>query len=482
MLFAGCVTFHVFGTWSLPLIDRDEPRFAEASREMIQRGDYVVPYFNNGFRFDKPPLTYWAQVVSFRLFGENDFAARLPSAIAAALVAVSILAWGCRITDERVGFLAAMIFTLSLQVVEHAKAAVADMWLVFFVTLAHRAGYELLRYRLTNAEHPASNVEPRTRVWWWIFYVALAFAFLAKGPIGWTPLLTVTATIVALREPELFRRFKFGRGLFLTLGLVSLWAIPALVRTHGEFFAIGIGRHVIGRSFSTMEGHGPRSIGNYLVLIPFFFLTVFVSFFPWSLKLPWLIKRVRNKRDKIDIYLLSGILIIFVIFSFVTTKLLHYTLPAFPLLAMLLARQWIAAGRPLDHLKTIGLVFAGACIVLALFVTPFVRPFFPGHDLFTKSRAYLRPEMTFAAVDYEEPSLVWYFRSRVRGFMRTWKKPVADIQPFMEETGPRFVVLPTSLASSLYPKLPENWKSFSTHGFNAVKGKRSDLTLLLKPE
>src|SRR5438046_7282672 len=85
LLFFGCLAFHVAGTWSLPLIDRDEPRFAEASREMLERGDYIVPYFNNQFRFDKPPLTYWCQAASFRVLGEDDFAARLLTAIAAAL-------------------------------------------------------------------------------------------------------------------------------------------------------------------------------------------------------------------------------------------------------------------------------------------------------------------------------------------------------------------------------------------------------------
>ena len=80
----------------MPLIDRDEPRFAEASREMIERGNYIVPYFNNQLRLDKPPLTYWAQVASYQIFGENDFAARFPSAIAAALIAITIFAWGRR--------------------------------------------------------------------------------------------------------------------------------------------------------------------------------------------------------------------------------------------------------------------------------------------------------------------------------------------------------------------------------------------------
>jgi Dolichyl-phosphate-mannose-protein mannosyltransferase len=126
---------------------------------MIERGDYIVPHFNNQLRLDKPPLAYWAQVASYRIFGQDDFAARFPSAIAAALVALSILAWGKQIAGDRVGWWATIIFTLSLQTFVHAKAAVADMWLVLFVTLAHWAGYELLFQKrpTSNAERPTLN-------------------------------------------------------------------------------------------------------------------------------------------------------------------------------------------------------------------------------------------------------------------------------------------------------------------------------------
>jgi 4-amino-4-deoxy-L-arabinose transferase-like glycosyltransferase len=469
LLFAGCVIFHVAGTWIIPLIDRDEPRFSEASREMIERGDYVVPYFNDEYRFDKPPFTYWAQVASYRLLGQNDLAARFPSAIAAALTALSIFAWGRRIADERVGFWSAIVFTLSFQVIEHAKAAVADMWLVLFVTLAHWAGYELI---FRNG---------RLR-WWFAFYLSLAFAFLAKGPIGWTPLLTVTSTIIILREPQLFRRFKFVRGMLLTITIVALWGIPALIKTRGQFWEIGMGRHVFERSFSALGGHGAKSLGVYLLLLPFYVVTIFVSFFPWSIKLPWLFKQVRAQRDKIDIYLLSGIGVIFVIFTFVTTKLLHYTLPAFPLLALLLVRRWFDANMSILFFKRTALVFGAVCLALVLFVSPLIGRFFPSRELFRQARDYLKPEMKFAAVDYKEPSLVWYFRSRVHGFMRTWAMHADTAQEFLEEDGSRFVVMPTNTATELYPTLPDGWKSFSTRGFNAVKGKRSDLTLILKPE
>src|SRR5260370_21916242 len=131
--------------------------------------------------------------------------------------------------------------------------------------------------------------------------------------------------------------------------VVALWGIPALIRTHGEFFTIGIGRHVIGRSFATMEGHGANSLGMYLLLLPFYFITLFVSFFPWSIKLPWLVRKLWRERktgiadpgynvNNIDAYLLAGIGIIFIIFTLVKNKLPHYTLPAFPFIALFLAR------------------------------------------------------------------------------------------------------------------------------------------------
>ena len=165
---------------------------------MIERGNYIVPYFNNQLRLDKPPLTYWAQVASYHIFGENDFAARFPSAIAAALTALLIFAWGRRMGGEKLGWWAAIIFTLSLQTFVHAKAAVADMWLVLFVTLASWAGYELFQRPTPNAQRPTpnserisetSNIKHQTFLWWWIFYLSLALGFLAKGPIAWTPLL-----------------------------------------------------------------------------------------------------------------------------------------------------------------------------------------------------------------------------------------------------------------------------------------------------
>jgi 4-amino-4-deoxy-L-arabinose transferase-like glycosyltransferase len=472
LLFTGCVLFHSAGTWSLPLIDRDEPRFAEASREMWQRKDFVVPFFNNQYRFDKPPLTYWLQLASYGVFGENDFAARFPTVIAAALVAVVLMAWGTRIgsgcgSAECTGLWAAIIFTLCLQTLVHGKAAVADMWLVLFVALAHWAAWEILR----GAEETK---------FFWIFYLSLAFAFLVKGPIGWTPLLTVAIALNCFRYPCDVRdarppeRFHFASGTLLMLGVVCAWAIPALVRTHGEFFLIGIGKHVIGRSFSTMEGHGGNSLLTYLALLPFYFVTVFASFFPWSIKFPAVWRNLRQSRDASDNFLLTGAFIIFAIFTLVKTKLPHYTLPAFPLLALLMAKR----AEQLRLSRVLAWSTAVTFLFISLIIPPIFSRFVPSYNLVQSSLLDLRPNMEFGAVDYTEPSLVWYFRQHISGFMTPLKaKEAAD---YLEKPGPRFVILPTNSVTRFFPEPDAHWYRYRSRGWNAAKGERVDVTMLLK--
>jgi 4-amino-4-deoxy-L-arabinose transferase-like glycosyltransferase len=497
LIFLGSLLLHVAGTWSIPLVDRDEPRFAEASREMRERGDYLIPYFNDAYRFDKPPFIYWMQIASYRVFGENDFAARLPSAIAAALIAMLLLAWGRRLGSERVGWWAAIVFTLCLQTFMHAKAAVADMWLVFFVTAAHWAGFELLADSL-GAPSPArghagsrtaaletarpraveTNHDQRPKYWRLVFYVALGLGFLAKGPVAWIPLLTVASTKVFVRGTSLSRRFWFVTGMLGTFVIVCTWGIPALIRTNGEFFRVGIGRHVVERSFNVMEGHGANSWNAYLAAMPFYFLAVFVSFFPWSIKLPALTKHLWRKRDAIDKYLLSGILIVFIIMSLVKTKLPHYTLSAFPLLSLLLARHLFdLRGSPRFARRTAVLACA-ASLAVALIAFPLLAPTFPSAQLYKMSRNDLLPEMDFANIDYAEPSVVWCFRSRAHGFFRGLNPD--QLERFMNFPGPRFAIVPTSVAQASATKINPSWKTYRAHGFTIVKGRPTDLTMILK--
>ena len=185
----------------------------------------------------------------------------------------------------------------------------------------------------------------------------------------------------------------------------------------------------------------------------------------------------------LDIYLLSGIAVVFVIFTLVSTKLPHYTLPAFPLLALLLARHWhqgAAVESRRSLFRTIAVATACVWIAVALVVPQIVARFFPAYQLFEVSRGSLQPNMQFAAVEFHEPSLVWYFRSRVQGFLTPLNKRRAA--EFMSAPDPRFIVLPTPVAGELFANPPESWRFFTINGFNIAKGKRVDLTLVLKRE
>ena len=463
-LFLAVIVFHGMGTWWLPLIDRDEPRFAEASREMIERGDYVVPYFNNKYRFDKPPLTYWFQSTAYRVFGENEWAARLPSVLAAGGVALILLAWGTRLKNVGVGWRAAVIFTLSLQVALHAKAAVADMLLVFFMVLSAWAGWEWAKKR--TAGH-----------WWAVLVAGLALGFLAKGPIAWLVLVPVGMGLWQAEEKGRWRRLGgFFLAIIVALGLVAWWGIPALQATDGKFFDVGIGKHVVGRSVKTMEGHGAKSVLGYIATMPFYFATVFASFAPWCFALPALVRGWRKSwSDPNERMLWWYVLLVFGVFSLVKTKLPHYTLPAFPMLAILVACILNEA-----QVRKVGTWMAGILIALALVAFPFVAKLFPAPHLAEMSREWLKPEMEFASIEFVEPSLVWSFRKTVNGFHH--KIPLRKAERWMKKRGPRFYILPTQDVAATFPNLDPTWKVFRHSGLNFAKGKPVDLTMLLKSE
>ena len=318
--------------------------------------------------------------------------------------------------------------------------------------------------------------------------------FSRERTIAWIPLLTVLTAIVLARDWQLARHFKFLRGILLMVGVVALWGIPALIQTHGQFFAIGIGRHVIGRSLATMEGHGASSFGMYLLLLPFYFVTIFVSFFPWSIKLPWLIRQLRRQKkagisnpgysgNEIDNYLLTGIAVIFVIFTLVSTKLPHYTLPALPLLALFacaaLARSRVRYKSRLLVFRTIATSTTCVCIAIALVIPHSLRGFFPPTSFFANRTRICKRTRNLPLSSSRNQ--VW-FGIFARGIRLSHAAQQKECSRLHVQSGPRFVIVPTSAAGTLFADPPQDWKMFSTRGFNVAKGKFVDLTLVLKPE
>ena len=212
-------------------------------------------------------------------------------------------------------------------------------------------------------------------------------------------------------------------------------------------------------------------------MLPFYFALVFLSFAPWSIKLPWLARKLWRNRDPLDNYLIAGAAVVFILFTLVKTKLPHYTLPAFPLLALLLAKSLPALPTADRFVRRTALI-ALTVVFVAVCGSPLFAKLSPSLQLMRQARADLTSEMEFGSVEYKEPSLIWYFRRHVSGFLADLDQ--TSVRPFMEKPGGRFVVIPTALATSLYPTLPAGWKTYSTRGLNTANGKWLDLTLILK--
>ncbi len=466
ILFLGLVLL-LAGNAILPLTDRDEARFAEASREMIQRGDYVVPWFNGAWRFDKPVLIYWCQIASYKVFGVNEFAARLPSALFCIGTALLLARWAKKRSDYQTALIAGLMFLTALHVaVVIGRVATADMAMIFFCTLAAWSGWEL-----TRPENPAR------KTWWWIFYVALAFGFLAKGPVAWLPLGGMILGRAFRKDSFRLPLNETVVGLCVAVALVALWGGPALAQTGGMFWKVGFNEHVVSRSFTAIDSHGPKDTLQFLALMPLYFLTFFASFFPWSLRVPCAMKNwwPERKRDDLGWFLLVNALLIFAVFSLVKTKLPHYTMPAFPLIAFWLARQ-ISSDSKISLWFTRRLALM-VVVILTLTVGGFgfARSHFLTQNLWNATKSYVKPETKIGCFGFIEPSLVWKFRAVTTNYVTLGD--VKQAEDFLTNAPPFILVVPTETLAKLSDT---NGLQFSVSGLDVVKFKNRNLTAIVK--
>jgi 4-amino-4-deoxy-L-arabinose transferase-like glycosyltransferase len=312
------------GTSLLPLLDRDEPRFSQATVEMMERGEWFIPYFNDEYRFDKPVLIYWLMRGGYTLAGKNEFGARLPSVAAVFCCALAICVLGTRMFSPACGMLAGLAWLTSLQVFIHGRIAVADMVMVLFVILAHLSLWELL---LSGRRY-----QPWSR-FFWLLWLSLGLGFLTKGPIGvLVPLLSLVGFRVMLwRQPLNWAPLQWPAGIVLSLLIIGAWGIPALINTGGAFWQVGIGTHVVDRGMEAFNGRIP---------IPgYYFLTALFSLFPWIV-FGW--RAYRNGCSPFDAdtaFLFSWLLNPYLIFLFYKTQLPHYVMPGFGAFFLLLFRH-----------------------------------------------------------------------------------------------------------------------------------------------
>lgn len=448
----------------LPLLDRDEPRFAEASREMLQSGNFIVPTFNHAPRYAKPPLIYWCQAISYVLFGENAFAARLPSLLATAVTALLLFTWGTRLGSEQVGLAAGLIYAFCFQTVQQGRVATADALLIFFMTLTAFAGWLIL--------HPRQPGRVRV-ICFVVLTLGFAGGFLAKGPEALLPFLPL---LICARGAGGNVMGKLIASFIAGLIIVLLWAIPAYIETNGDYWRVGMREGVGERMVTGLQGHGASTFGWYLLSLPLYLLLFWLSALPWSPLLVIHRKKLFTswKPDLADAYLLLNAGIIFVVFSLMVTKLPHYTLPAFPFLALAFSRRWQSIGLPESSLTKLGwisgLTFALlTAVAIPIAIASGATPS-PVGELVRAAGDNLKPDTQFALVDFQEPNAIWEIRRVAKGYGQSIAE--SEVLPLLNQPGPHAVVLSTSVwhRLDLVANQPHpSWKEFEARGFNAAK-------------
>ncbi len=348
----GIATFSFFiffyNIGSPGLFDVDEAVYAEASREMIETGDWITPQYNYTNRYDKPVFFYWLMVSAFRVFGITEFAARFWSAVfgvALTLMCYYLLRW---IGHPKWGAITAVIFATSLEVIVLAHASITDMTLAFFITSAlfcfflgyiggivkgGEGGFETGFPRLSYATH-----------WWYMgFYLSTSLAVLTKGPVG-IVLPGVIIFIFLILRGEFIQTFKKMypvSGAFIFLAVALPWYVIEIWINGWEYIDAFFIKHNVTRFTGVVSGHsGP---------VYYFIPVILIAFFPWSAFLPQVLYKYipRSKqigaiepKEAITLFSIIWFLVIFIFFSISKTKLPGYIAPLSAPLAIMVGRLW----------------------------------------------------------------------------------------------------------------------------------------------
>lgn len=382
---------------SIGLLDKTEPMFVEAARQMVVTGDWITPHWNGETRFDKPPLVYWLMAIAFKIIGVNEWAARLPSALAA--IAFTVLGFytlryfgfprpienSSKIpnSDRKLwvsAWIGAGIIALNPAWIAWGRTGVSDM------LLASNFGMALLAFFIGYAKEKGKK-----GVWYFAFYVFVALAILAKGPVGLIlPGLIISAFLLYLGKfREVIREMRLVRGFLIIAAIAIPWFILVTLANGKAYIDTFFGYHNLQRFTSVVSDHP----GPWYYFLP----VVLVGLAPWSIYLPVAIARLRFwERDlwkstprftHLGLFALFWFVCVLGFFSISVTKLPSYVLPLMPAGAILITLFWcdrISFGIPKQGSKRNSGLFLSAVFnivfLLILAAGTFLSPKLIGYD------------------------------------------------------------------------------------------------------
>jgi hypothetical protein len=321
-----------FGSlFSPPLLDDADSTHAEAAREMFVTGDYVTLHINGIRYLEKAPLPYWLVAASYRVFGVNEFATRLPMALSVLLLGALAYVWGRRAFGERAGVYAALFVYTAAGVFLFTRILIPDVLLSLLIAAS-------LYFFLTALETQSA--------WrWYVAYACMGLGVLTKGLIALVfPAGAAFVYLVVAGECRRWREFRIASGIALFLVIAAPWHILAGLRNtggqggHGFFWFYFVNEHFLrflGKRYPHDYNKLPAALYWSLHL---------VWLFPWSLYLPAAIRTAidmrkhprddSSSRTRLLCWLLAGLVLVFFAIS---TNQEYYTLPAYFPLLMLIA-------------------------------------------------------------------------------------------------------------------------------------------------
>ena len=354
------------------LIDETEPLFAEASRQMLITGDWITPFFNGETRFDKPALIYWCQAIAYAVIGVNEWAVRLPSAIAAmGVISLTFytLQWCIAKEDELeqvsrptrpyfIAAIAASVMAFNPVMIIWGRTGVSDMMLTGCMAsalLCFFLGYVGSgEQRSRGAEGQRREIplylpipNPRPLIpnnWYLACYVLIAGAILTKGPVGIVlPGIIIAAFLLYVgKVREVLREMRVFIGVLIVLALSAPWYALVIWRNGWNYINSFFGYHNLERFTEVVNGH---SAPWY-----FYFFVVLLGFAPYSVYLPMAMVRlkfwqrshwrVQERSQQLGLFALIWFIVVFGFFSIAVTKLPSYLLPLMPAAAILVALLW----------------------------------------------------------------------------------------------------------------------------------------------
>lgn len=373
----GLVNFSA-GLSAIGPMDRDEARFAQASKQMVTSGDYVTPHFQKDLRAKKPIGIYWMQSFSAHIFGkDNIFSYRIPSFLGGLLAAILTTIFALQILPRREAILAGLFMASSFVLVVESHLAKTDAMLAAVII-----AQQLTLWKIRQLHDADQYVSGKYAA---LFWGMMAAGILIKGPIA--PLLAVlTMAMIILAG----RQWKDGEwrwvlavkpvlGLIILTALVMPWVLLVTSATDGAFLNIAVKGDFVAKLKSGQESHGAP---------PLYFLALMViTFWPGSFFFARAIKAIRPRWREADmIFLLGWLLPFWIILELTPTKLPHYNLPVFAALAILMVmgiNQTIPAQKPRlgkppspekplallkRHLKSFGLIRSAIILWEAFFM------------------------------------------------------------------------------------------------------------------